>query len=78
MSPQSFKSVALFLTVLLALMLGSPFPAAANQRAVTKIGSFNLALSLVNDNIWLFEISSLPLEPAQKPKLSPCSPKRLT
>ena len=57
------------LTLALTLLLGLNFPAEApaqsDQRAVTSLGGLSLSIGLVNDQVWVFELSPEKADPAQ-------------
>lgn len=65
---QIFRCV---LTLLLAtLLMCGPAAEAQAQRAVTRLGDFGLSIGLINDDVWVFEISVDPPEAARPFELS--------
>ena len=57
------------LTLMLACLAGLNFaaeaPAQRPSRAVTDLGDFTLSIGLVNDNVWVFELSPEKADPTQ-------------
>ncbi len=57
--------LAFLLTFLAALGPAADASAQGTARAVTKLGNFGLSLGLVNDDVWMFELSVDPPDPGQ-------------